>query len=83
MDIGSDNHIRVYNEAEPDTGISVTAAQSVAAREAQHGLDQDDDVGTISEHQEEYDNASSAPGSIGGDHEIRSEKPLFKERQFK
>ena len=36
---------------------------------------------TITEHQEEYDNASSAPGSIGGDHEIRSEKLAFEDRR--
>jgi len=78
LDVG--NGLR--NEGEINTGFSVTAARSVAAgREPQHGHDQSDDVGTISEHQEEYD-GSDAPGSIR-DHEIRSENIQFQERQFR
>lgn len=74
--------VNLRNEGEINTGYSVTAARSVAAgREPQHGHDQSDDVGTISEHQEEYD-GSDAPGSIR-DHEIRSENIQFQERQFR
>ena len=78
MEIGTDiNNLRVaHTEAEPNTAISITAAQSFKGREAQHG-NQSDDVGTISEHQEEYDNDSNPPGSIERDHEISSEKIQF------
>ena len=70
------------NEGEPNTAISITAAQSNQGRMAQAGNDgESEGQETITEHQEEYDNASSAPGSIGGDHEIKSEKLAFEDKR--
>jgi hypothetical protein len=83
MEIGTDmNALRVTQAEEPTTAISITAAQSFKGREAQHG-NQSDDHGTISEHQEEYDNDSNPPGSIERDHEISSEKIQFQGHNFK
>ena len=77
INVPDEQQLRVH-EHEPNTAISITAAQSHHGRMAQAGHDDSEGQETISEHQEEYENASSAPGSIV-DHEIKSEKVGFNE----
>ena len=79
INVPDEQQLRV-NEHEPNTAISITAAQSHHGRMAQAGHDDSEGQETISEHQEEYENASSAPGSIV-DHEIKSEKVGFNEQR--
>ena len=77
--VQDEGQLRVQ-EHEPNTAISITAAQSHHGRMAKAGHDDSDGQETISEHQEEYEVASSAPGSIV-DHEIKSEKVGFDEKR--
>lgn len=82
MELNSSDQLLVV-EQEPNTAVSITAAQSHKGRMAQAGKDESDGQETITEHQdEEYEQASSAPGSIGGEHmEIQSEKIAFEDKR--
>lgn len=75
-DDGNRAHRRTYDLnqqiseiPEPDTGVSITAELS-DHRQRDERPDEDD---PIYEQPEESENASSPPGSIGQQHDIKSE----------